>query len=116
MKLTETLCFRVHIEHGERWRLKQARFDARPIANHTFAMRRLGYSKTEIAKQVTPAANEFEVRLFHFGFGALLYNMWLLVDFLVQVSMDLPVRSKPRLVAGRFREFVRRWLARLLPD
>lgn len=59
MKLTETLRFRLHIESGERWRLKQARFDARPIANHTFAMRRLGYSKTEIAKQVDPTENEF---------------------------------------------------------
>ncbi|MFC7116140.1 RNA-guided endonuclease TnpB family protein [Natronoarchaeum sp. GCM10025703] len=58
-ELVETLCFRLHIESGERWRLKQARFDARPIANHTWAMRQLGYSKTEIAKQVTPTANDF---------------------------------------------------------
>ncbi len=58
-ELVETLCFRLHIESGERWRLKQARFDARPIANHTWAMRELGYSKTEISKQVTPTANEF---------------------------------------------------------
>lgn len=58
-ELVETLCFRLHIESGERWRLKQARLDARPIANHTWAMRELGYSKTEIAKQITPTANEF---------------------------------------------------------
>lgn len=58
-ELVETLRFRLHIESGERWRLKQARFDARPIANHTWAMRELGYSKTEIAKQVTPTENDF---------------------------------------------------------
>lgn len=58
-ELVETLCFRLHVESGERWRLKQARFDARPIANHTWAMRALGYSKTEIAKQITSTANEF---------------------------------------------------------
>ncbi|MDJ1433388.1 hypothetical protein [Halostagnicola sp. A-GB9-2] len=58
-ELVETLRFRLHIESGERWRLKQARFDARPIANHAWAMRELGYSKNEISKQVTPTANDF---------------------------------------------------------
>ena len=33
-ELVETLCFRLHIEDGERWRLKQARMDARAFANH----------------------------------------------------------------------------------
>jgi putative transposase len=59
MELVETLRFRIHIENGERWRLKQARFDARPIANHTFAMRELGYTKTQITKQITPTVNDF---------------------------------------------------------
>ncbi|WP_435156245.1 RNA-guided endonuclease TnpB family protein [Haladaptatus sp. DFWS20] len=59
MELVETLRFRLHIEQGERWRLKQARFDARPIANHTWAMRKLGYSKTEITKRIKPTENEF---------------------------------------------------------
>ena len=44
----------------------------------------------------------FEVRLFHFGFAVLLYNMWLLVDFLVQAAIYDEVRYKPRVTAGRF--------------
>jgi len=29
-------------------------------------------------------SKEFEVRWFHFAFGCVVYNMWLLVDFLTQ--------------------------------
>lgn len=58
-------------------------------------------------------SKEFEVRLFHFGFVVLLYNMWLLVDFLVQVSMG-GVRSKPRITATRFRGFLDRRVSAFL--
>ncbi|MDS0477405.1 transposase [Natrinema sp. 1APR25-10V2] len=56
----------------------------------------------------------FEVRLFHFGFGVLLYNMWLLVDFLVQDKIDGEFRPKPRLTASRFRGFLERRIHALL--
>lgn len=44
------------------------------------------------------------MRLFYFAFAVLLYNMWLLVDFLIQVSLDNPeeYRRKPRVTAKRF--------------
>ncbi|SEP00563.1 IS4 transposase [Halogranum amylolyticum] len=49
-------------------------------------------------------SKEYSVRLFYFAFAVLLYNMWLLVDFLVQVSLDNPeeYRRKPRMTAKRF--------------
>jgi len=56
----------------------------------------------------------FEVRLFHFGFAVLLYNMWLLVDFLVQVAIYDEVRYKPRVTAGRFMMLLDRRLMTLL--
>jgi hypothetical protein len=59
-------------------------------------------------------SKEFGVRLFHFGFAVLLYNMWLLVDFLVQVSIEGEVRSKPRITAGRLRGFLDRRVSALL--
>ncbi|TYL36773.1 hypothetical protein CV102_21105 [Natronococcus pandeyae] len=46
VELVETLRFRLHVESGTREQLGQARHDAQPIANHAFAMRELGYSKT----------------------------------------------------------------------
>lgn len=52
-ELVETLCFRLVIHSGERERLGHARFDAQPIANYTLALRRLGYSKTDICDKVT---------------------------------------------------------------
>jgi hypothetical protein len=56
-------------------------------------------------------SKEFPVRLFYFGFAVLLYNMWLLVDFVVQVSLDcVEQRTKPRITAKRFLAFVRRSL------
>jgi IS4 transposase len=48
----------------------------------------------------------FEVRLYHFGMAAVLYNTWLLVDFLIQTLMNVEVRVKPRLSASRFLWFL----------
>lgn len=55
-------------------------------------------------------SKDFVVRLFYFGFAVLLYNMWLLVDFLVQVSLDLEHRYKPRVTAKRFLNLARKQL------
>ena len=59
-------------------------------------------------------SKDFRVRLFHFGFATLLYNAWLMVDFLVQVGLDREVRSKPRITANRFINFITRKLTRLI--
>jgi len=59
-------------------------------------------------------SKEFEVRLWHFGFAVLLYNAWLMVDFLVQVGLDMEFRSKPRITAERFRGYIQRRLTRLI--
>ncbi|GGN25615.1 hypothetical protein GCM10009021_29600 [Halarchaeum nitratireducens] len=53
-------------------------------------------------------SKNFSVRWFYFGFAVLIYDMWLLVDFVIQVSLDcVEQRTKPRLTARRFLEFVR---------
>ncbi|ELY42847.1 hypothetical protein C496_05922 [Natronorubrum tibetense GA33] len=54
------------------------------------------------------------MRLFHFGFAVLLYNAWLMVDFLVQTGLDVEFRPKPRITAQRFIGFVNRQLTRLI--
>lgn len=57
----------------------------------------------------------FEVRWFHFGFAAVVYNMWLLVDFLVQDRIGvITVRSKPRVTLRRFLKKLQKELVRLL--
>jgi IS4 transposase len=67
----------------------------------------------EFAPYTTSKA--YEVRLFHFGFAMLLYDMWLLVDLLVQLSLNVvESRTKPRVIAPRFRGFLRRRLMTLL--
>lgn len=55
-------------------------------------------------------SKDYSVRLFYFGFAALLYNMWLLVDFIVQVSLDVEHRYKPRVTAKRFLNLARKQL------
>lgn len=52
------------------------------------------------------ASKEYSVRLFHFGFEVLAFNMWLLVDFLIQISLESDQRTKPRLKAKRFQRLV----------
>jgi hypothetical protein len=51
-------------------------------------------------------SKDFSVRLFHFGFAILVFNMWRLVDFLVQLTLDTELRSKPRITASRFQRLV----------
>jgi hypothetical protein len=72
------------------------------------------YSKIkEFAPWTT--SKDFSVRLFHFGFAVLLYDLWLLVDGLVQISLGVvEFRPKPRVTAPRFRGFLIRRLITLL--
>jgi len=55
-------------------------------------------------------SKDFNVRLFYFGFAILLYNMWLLVDLLVQLSLDVDHRYKPLVTAKRFLNLARKQL------
>lgn len=53
-------------------------------------------------------SNAFVIRLFHFAFGVLMYNLWRLIDFLIQQSIEgCEVRYKPRLKAKRFINAIR---------
>lgn len=46
-------------------------------------------------------SENFSVQWFYFGFAVLLYDMWLLVDFTIQVSLDcVEQRTRPRLTAS----------------
>jgi len=68
-------------------------------------------------KQFAPwtTSRKYAVRLFHFGFAMLLYDMWLLIDLLVQRSLGIvEFRTKPRVIAPRFRAFLRRRLVTLI--
>jgi hypothetical protein len=48
------------------------------------------------------------VRVFYFGFAVILYDMWLLVDLLIQVNLDIEQRLKPRVPARTFLNIVRK--------
>ena len=56
----------------------------------------------------------FEVRWFHFAFACVIYNLWLLVDFLTQERIGvIETRTKPRITLKRFLEMLDRVL---IPD
>lgn len=58
-------------------------------------------------------SKEFEVRWFHFAFGCVIYNMWLLVDLLTQASIgQIETRTKPRISLQRFLNKLDRQLSR----
>lgn len=48
------------------------------------------------------------LRVFYFGFAIILYDMWLLVDLLIQVNLDLDRRLKPRVPARTFLNIARK--------
>lgn len=55
-------------------------------------------------------SNDFVVRFFYFGFAVLVYNMWLLVDLIVQFSLGENRPRKPRVTAKRFLNLARKFL------
>ena len=46
--------------------------------------------------------------MFYFGFAVILYDMWLVVDLLVQVTLAIDQRLKPRVPARTFLNIVRK--------
>ena len=61
------------------------------------------------------SSKTFEVRWFHFGFGCLVYNLWLLVDFLTQERIGvIETRKKPRITLSRFLNWLDDKVIRLL--
>ncbi|MFP8953775.1 hypothetical protein ACLI4Z_12520 [Natrialbaceae archaeon A-arb3/5] len=60
-------------------------------------------------------STEIEVRWFHFAFGCIIYNLWLLVDFLVQERIGvIETRKKPRITLSRFLEWLKKELTTLI--
>jgi IS4 transposase len=58
-------------------------------------------------------SHSFEVRWFHFAFGCMIYNMWLLVDLLTQARIgQLGTRTKPRITLQRFLDSLDRQLSK----
>jgi len=61
------------------------------------------------------SSKQFEVRWFHFAFGCLVYNMWLLVDFLTQLRIGvIETRKKPRITLSRFLNWLEDEFGKLL--
>lgn len=72
------------------------------------------YSSIKEAASWT-TSKEFEVRWFHFAFGCVVYNMWLLVDFLTQERIGvIETRKKPRIKLSRFTKWLEKELGTLL--
>jgi len=60
-------------------------------------------------------SKEFEVRWFHFAFGCLVYNMWLLVDFLTQERIDvIETKTEPEISLSRFLDWLEKELVTLV--
>ena len=72
------------------------------------------YSSVKEAAAWT-TSKAFEVRWFHFAFGCVVYNMWLLVDFLTQERLVVvETRKKPRIRLSRFLRWLEKELVTLL--
>lgn len=85
-----------------RWTVKQIqRYSNRAAIENTY---------TSIKNcAATTTSKEFAVRWFHFGFACLIYNLWLLVDFLTQVRIGvIETRKQPRIKLSRFLRWVER--------
>jgi len=60
-------------------------------------------------------SKEFEVRWFHFGFACIVYNLWLLVDFLTQERLQIiETQRSPRITLKRFLEWLEKELVTIL--
>lgn len=62
-----------------------------------------------------PRIRRLEVRWWHFGFACVIYNLWLLVDFLTQERIGvIETRKKPRITLARFLGFLEKELVTLI--
>jgi IS4 transposase len=60
-------------------------------------------------------SKEFEIRWFHFAFGCIVYNMWLLVDFLTQERIGvIETQTNPEITLSRFLGFLEKGLVTLV--
>ena len=74
----------------------------------------VSYGKIKEAAAWT-TSTEFEVRWFHFAFACVVYNFWLLVDFITQDRIGvIKTRSKPRITLSRFLDWLDRELSTLI--
>jgi len=74
----------------------------------------VSYGKIKEAAAWT-TSKEFEVRWFHFAFACVVYNFWLLVDFITQDRIGvIKTRSKPRITLSRFLDWLDRELSKLI--
>jgi hypothetical protein len=74
----------------------------------------VSYGKIKEAAAWT-TSTEFEIRWFHFAFACVVYNFWLLVDFLTQDRIGvIETRSKPRITLSRFLNWLNRELSKLV--
>jgi IS4 transposase len=85
-----------------RWTKKQIkRYQNRAAIENTYT------SIKECAAKTSSKA--FEVRWFHFGFACIIYNLWLLVDFLTQERINvIDTRKQPKIKLSRFLRWVER--------
>jgi hypothetical protein len=85
-----------------RWTKRQIeRYESRAAIENTYS------SIKQCAAKTTSKA--IEVRWFHFGFACIIYNLWLLVDFLTQERIEvIETRQKPRIKLSRFLRWVDR--------
>ncbi|EMA46088.1 transposase IS4 family protein [Halococcus saccharolyticus DSM 5350] len=96
------------LPHERRWATKKMdEYDDRGAIENS-------YSSIKDAAAWT-TSKEFEVRWFHFAFGCIIYDLWLLVDFLTQDRIGvIETRTKPRISLSRFREWLKRELVTLI--
>jgi len=52
------------------------------------------------------SSKDYRVRLFHFVFAVLLYNIWRLTDFLLKANVDGPIDYAPVVTAGECVEII----------
>lgn len=74
----------------------------------------VSYGKIKEAAAWT-TSKEFEIRWFHFAFACVVYNFWLLVDFITQDRIGvIETRSKPRITLSRFLNWLSQELSTLI--
>lgn len=66
-------------------------------------------------KQFKPqtSSTDYRIRLAGFVLAALLYNLWRLVDALIKIGLDKPIRSSPVVTAGAFSRVIGTYLRRV---
>ena len=72
------------------------------IGKHPINQDAHGHAKAKVIREIKETSKNYKIRLFYFLFSCCLYNLWVLVNICVSMTVYGRIRDKPIITAKMF--------------